>query len=76
MIVRLILRRGNGCWRNGGIEMPHLKNDNLNMEIGYVMVGRKYQLYVQEGNERQYYGRCIMREYVKYYSGFSELNSK
>jgi hypothetical protein len=27
-------------------------------------------------NERQYYGRCIMREYVKYYSGFSELNSK
>ena len=39
--------------------MPHLKNDSLNMEIGYVMVGRKYQLYVQEGNERQYYGTLI-----------------
>ena len=29
------------------------------MEIGYVMVGRKYQLYEQEGNERQYYGTLI-----------------
>ena len=27
-------------------------------------------------NERQYYGRCIMREYVKYYSGFADINSK
>ena len=65
MIVRLILRRGNGCWRNGGIEMPHLKNDNLNMEIGYVMVGRKYQLYVQEGKERQYYGTLIQGKGMK-----------
>lgn len=27
-------------------------------------------------DERQYYGRCIMREYVKYYSSFREINSK
>lgn len=46
--------------------MPHLKNDNLNMEIGYVMVGRKYQLYAQVGQERQYYGTLIADKAKKF----------
>ena len=46
--------------------MPHLRNENLNMEIGYVMVGTKHQLYVQEGNERQYYGTLISGKAKKF----------
>ena len=36
--------------------MASLKNSNANMEIGYVQIGTKTQLYIQVGNERQYYG--------------------
>ena len=36
--------------------MASLKNSNANMEIGYVQVGTKTQLYIQVGRERQYYG--------------------
>ena len=39
--------------------MASLKNHNANMEIGYVQVGTKTKLYVQVGNERQYYGTLI-----------------
>ncbi len=46
--------------------MPHLKNDSLNMEIGYVKVGGKYQLYVQVGQERQYYGTLIGNKAKKF----------
>lgn len=27
-------------------------------------------------DERRYYGRCVMREYVKYYSAFADINKK
>ena len=46
--------------------MPHLRNENLNMEIGYVMVGTKHQLYVQVGQERQYYGTLISNKAKKF----------
>ena len=36
--------------------MPSLKNSTANMEIGYVQIGTKTQLYIQVGKERQYYG--------------------
>ena len=36
--------------------MASLKNSNANMEIGYVTVGKQTQLYIQVGQERQYYG--------------------
>ena len=39
--------------------MASLKNSNANMEIGYVQIGTKTQLYIQVGNERQYYGTLM-----------------
>ena len=36
--------------------MPNLKNKTANMEIGYVNIGTQKKLYVQVGNERQFYG--------------------
>ena len=36
--------------------MASLKNSSANMEIGYVQIGTKTQLYIQVGQERQYYG--------------------
>ena len=36
--------------------MASLKNKHANMEIGYVQIGTKTQLYIQVGQERQYYG--------------------
>lgn len=39
--------------------MPSLKNSNADMEIGYVYIGSKTQIYIQIGKERQYYGTLI-----------------
>ena len=39
--------------------MASLKNSSANMEIGYVQVGTKTQLYIQVGKERQYYGTLM-----------------
>jgi len=39
--------------------MAHLRNKHADMEIGYVNVGGKKQLYVQVGQERQYYGTLL-----------------
>ena len=39
--------------------MASLKNSHANMEIGYVQIGAKTQLYIQVGNERQYYGTLM-----------------
>ncbi len=36
--------------------MPSLRNNHADMEIGYVYVDHKAQLYIQVGRERQYYG--------------------
>ena len=46
--------------------MPSLKNSNANMEIGYVTVGRKTQLYIQVGKERQYYGTLMSAKADKF----------
>lgn len=35
---------------------PSLKNTYADMEIGYVYINAKAQLYIQVGRERQYYG--------------------
>ena len=45
--------------------MPHLRNENIDMEIGYTVINGKYQLYVQEGKERQYYGTLIQGKGMK-----------
>ena len=39
--------------------MPNLRNNAIDMEIGYVNVGTKKQIYIQIGKERQYYGTLI-----------------
>lgn len=39
--------------------MAYLKNRHADMEIGYVKVGGKTQLYVQCNGVRQYYGTLI-----------------
>ena len=39
--------------------MASLKNSTANMEIGYVVVGKHTQLYIQVGKERQYYGTLL-----------------
>lgn len=39
--------------------MASLKNSSANMEIGYVNVGTKKQIYIQIGKERQYYGTLM-----------------
>ena len=39
--------------------MPNLRNKAIDMEIGYVNVGTKKQIYIQIGKERQYYGTLI-----------------
>ena len=36
--------------------MASLKNKHADMEIGHVQIGTKTQLYIQVGQERQYYG--------------------
>ena len=36
--------------------MAGLRNKHADMEIGYVNVGTKKQIYIQIGKERQYYG--------------------
>lgn len=36
--------------------MAGLRNKHADMEIGYVYVSSKAQLYIQVGRERQYYG--------------------
>ena len=36
--------------------MASLRNKHADMEIGYVQIGTKTQLYIQVGRERQYYG--------------------
>ena len=36
--------------------MAGLRNKHADMEIGYVQIGTKTQLYIQVGRERQYYG--------------------
>ena len=36
--------------------MAGLRNKHADMEIGYVQIGTKTQLYIQVGQERQYYG--------------------
>lgn len=36
--------------------MAGLRNKHAGMEIGYVNIGNQKKLYVQVGNERQYYG--------------------
>lgn len=39
--------------------MACLKNKHADMEIGYVTVGSQKKLYVQVGNQRQYYGTLL-----------------
>ena len=46
--------------------MASLKNSNANMEIGYVNVGTKKQIYIQIGKERQYYGTLISNKADKF----------
>ena len=46
--------------------MPNLKNKTANMEIGYVNIGSQKKLYVQVGNERQYYGTLIANKADKF----------
>ena len=36
--------------------MAGLRNKHAGIEIGYVNIGNQKKLYVQVGNERQYYG--------------------
>lgn len=46
--------------------MASLKNSSANMEIGYVNVGTKKQIYIQIGKERQYYGTLIPNKADKF----------
>ena len=46
--------------------MAHLWNKHADMEIGYVNVGGKKQLYVQVGQERQYYGTLMSAKADKF----------
>ena len=46
--------------------MAGLRNKHADMEIGYVNVGTKCQLYVQVGQERQYYGTLISNKAKKF----------
>jgi len=39
--------------------MAGLRNKHADMEIGYVQIGTKTQLYIQVGKERQYYGTLL-----------------
>ena len=39
--------------------MSKLTNKQAKMEIGYVYIGTKAQLYIQVGKERQYYGTLM-----------------
>ena len=46
--------------------MPNLRNKAIDMEIGYVNVGTKKQIYIQIGKERQYYGTLIPNKADKF----------
>lgn len=46
--------------------MPNLRNNAIDMEIGYVNVGTKKQIYIQIGKERQYYGTLIPNKAEKF----------
>ena len=46
--------------------MPNLRNNAIDMEIGYVNVGTKKQIYIQIGKERQYYGTLIPNKADKF----------
>lgn len=46
--------------------MPNLRNNAIDMEIGYVNVGTKKQIYIQIGKERQYYGTLIQNKADKF----------
>lgn len=40
-------------------KMPGLRNSNINMEIGYVGVGKQKKLYIRIGQEMEYYGTLM-----------------
>jgi hypothetical protein len=46
--------------------MASLKNKHADMEIGYVQIGTKTQLYIQVGQERQYYGTLMSAKADKF----------
>lgn len=46
--------------------MPNLRNNAIDMEIGYVNVGTKKQIYIQIGKERQYYGTLMSAKADKF----------
>jgi len=46
--------------------MAGLRNKHADMEIGYVQIGTKTQLYIQVGQERQYYGTLMSAKADKF----------
>jgi len=46
--------------------MAGLRNKHADMEIGYVQIGTKTQLYIQVGNKRQYYGTLMSAKADKF----------
>lgn len=46
--------------------MAGLRNKHADMEIGYVNVGGQKKLYVQVGQERQYYGTLMSAKADKF----------
>ena len=46
--------------------MASLKNKHADMKIGYVKIGTKTQLYIQVGQERQYYGTLMSAKADKF----------
>ena len=46
--------------------MAGLRNKHADMEIGYVNVGGPKKLYVQVGQERQYYGTLMSAKADKF----------
>ena len=46
--------------------MVSLKNSIANMEIGYVNSSGQKKLYIQVGNERQYYGTLLASKADKF----------
>ena len=46
--------------------MAGLRNRHADMEIGYVQIGTKTQLYIQVGQERQYYGTLMSAKADKF----------
>lgn len=46
--------------------MASLRNKHADIEIGYVNVGGKKQLYVQVGQDKQYYGTLMSAKADKF----------